>query len=131
MTLRPAVGLPCAAQRLIFAGHVLSDSPTLKQLGVTKQHTLQVAPKVAAAQVAGAGQAQSSSSSNAPAGSQDTGKGDQVDADSILEVDEADVNNMAGDSDVLIVADVRQLREQVALGASQLALYVMITQHEL
>jgi hypothetical protein len=107
-------GLLPEDQRLIFAGQVLEDEQTLQHYKITSQHTVQLAPRASAS----SSRAGSSSGGNAAA------------AAAAAEASEPQAAAAAADGasespGVLVVSTVAQLREDVAHGASQLALYVV------
>jgi hypothetical protein len=100
-------------QRLIFAGQVLEDQQTLQHYKITLQHTVQLAPRASASSRAG-----SSSGGNAAAAATAEASEPQAAAAAAAE-------GASEASGVLVVSTVAQLREDVAHGASQLALYVV------
>ena len=112
-------GLVPEQQRLIFAGQVLSDESTLQHFSITAQHTLQLAPRMGASQPAAA--ATDGSAAAAAVGSAATDGNTAAAAPSgAAELEEAE--NSDG---VLVVSNVQQIRDEVAHGASQMALYVV------
>uniref|UniRef100_A0A383W9N3 Ubiquitin-like domain-containing protein n=1 Tax=Tetradesmus obliquus TaxID=3088 RepID=A0A383W9N3_TETOB len=107
-------GLVPEDQRLIFAGQVLDDAQTLQHYKISAQHTLQLAPRAGASIRTG-----SSSGGGAPEA-----------AAAAVEPPTAAAAAAAAEEDgeasgLLVVSTVAQLREDVAHGASQLALYVV------
>eukprot|EP00882_Tetradesmus_deserticola_P018624 GHRQ01020003.1.p1 GENE.GHRQ01020003.1~~GHRQ01020003.1.p1 ORF type:complete len:211 (+),score=110.51 GHRQ01020003.1:266-898(+) len=99
-------GLLPEQQRLIYAGQVLDEQQTLQHYKIGAQHTVQLAPRAGAISRAG-----SSSGSSAPAAAT---------------LQTAASDGAADASDVLVVSTVAQLRQDVAHGAPQLALYVLV-----
>eukprot|EP00882_Tetradesmus_deserticola_P009122 GHRQ01009624.1.p1 GENE.GHRQ01009624.1~~GHRQ01009624.1.p1 ORF type:complete len:211 (+),score=110.58 GHRQ01009624.1:266-898(+) len=99
-------GLLPEQQRLIYAGQVLDEQQTLQHYKIGAQHTVQLAPRAGAISRAG-----SSSGSSAPAAAN---------------LQTAASDGAADASDVLVVSTVAQLRQDVAHGAPQLALYVLV-----
>lgn len=110
-------------QRLIFSGQLLQQPyRTLKQLGIGPDHTLQLAVRAASA-----GGCDASSSDDAIEGAAgdeaDTSASAAAAAERARELAKAAQHAYFG-SDVLVVSTVAELQEEVAHGASQLALYV-------
>ncbi|WIA14267.1 hypothetical protein OEZ85_002802 [Tetradesmus obliquus] len=108
-------GLVPEDQRLIFAGQVLDDAQILQHYKISAQHTLQLAPRAGASIRTG-----SSSGGGAP----------EAAAAAAVEPPTAAAAAAAAEdggeaSGLLVVSTVAQLREDVAHGASQLALYVV------
>jgi hypothetical protein len=99
-------------QRLIFAGQVLEDEQTLQHYKITSQHTVQLAPRASAS----SSRAASSSGGNAAAAAAAEASEPQA---------AAAAEGASESSGLLVVSTVAQLREDVAHGASQLALYVV------
>lgn len=97
-------------QRLIFAGQVLADDDTLKHYNISSEHTVQLAVRMG-------------DSSGGGGGGGGSGGGAEPAAAAAAEAG-AGSSDAAGE-DVLAVSDVAQLKEVVAHGASQLALYVV------
>jgi hypothetical protein len=106
-------GLLPEDQRLIFAGQVLEDEQTLQHYKITSQHTVQLAPRASAS----SSRAGSSSGGNAAAAAAAAEASEPQAA--------AAADGASESSGVLVVSTVAQLREDVAHGASQLALYVV------
>ncbi|WIA34441.1 hypothetical protein OEZ86_012775 [Tetradesmus obliquus] len=100
-------GLVPEDQRLIFAGQVLDDAQTLQHYKISAQHTLQLAPRAGASirtgSSSGGGAPEAAAAAVAAAAAEEDGEA----------------------SGLLVVSTVAQLREDVAHGASQLALYVV------
>jgi hypothetical protein len=88
---------------------VLDDQQTLQHYKIREQHTLQLAPRAGASSRAG------SSSGGTPAEA----------AATAAEPAAAAAEDGGDASGLLVVSTVAQLREEVAHGASQLALYVV------
>lgn len=119
-------GLAQDQQRLIYSGQLLQQPHrTLKQLKIAPGHTLQLA-----ARGSSAGGSSSSARSSSTGGPAAAAKAAQQAAERARELAKAAEHAYLESGDVLVVSTVAELQEEVAHGASLLALYVEALQSQ-